>query len=101
MIVPLEHLVFLSTILFLLGLTCVLVRRNLIMILIGVEIMLNAVGLTLVGASAFWQQIDGQIMVLFLMAMTSAEVSISLALVVYLQRRKNSIDIRSFDEMRG
>ncbi|MCW8858267.1 MAG: NADH-quinone oxidoreductase subunit NuoK [Deltaproteobacteria bacterium] len=101
MIVPLEHLLILSTILFLLGLTCVLVRRNLIMILIGVEIMLNAVGLVLVGASAFWQQIDGQVMVLFLMAMTSAEVSISLAMVVYLQRRKNSIDIRSFDEMRG
>lgn len=101
MIVPLEHLIILSTILFLLGLTCVMVRRNLIMILIGVEIMLNAVGLTLVGASAFWQQIDGQIMVIFLMAMTSAEVSISLAMVVYLQRRKNSIDIRAFDEMRG
>lgn len=101
MIVPLEHLIILSTILFLLGLTCVLVRRNLIMILIGVEVMLNAVGLTLVGASAFWQQIDGQIMVIFLMAMTSAEVSISLAMVVYLQRRKNSIDIRAFDEMRG
>lgn len=101
MIVPLEHLIILSTILFLLGLTCVVVRRNLIMILIGVEIMLNAVGLTLVGASAFWQQIDGQIMVIFLMAMTSAEVSISLAMVVYLQRRKNSIDIRAFDEMRG
>lgn len=101
MIVPLEHLIILSTVLFLLGLTCVMVRRNLIMILIGVEIMLNAVGLTLVGASAFWQQIDGQIMVIFLMAMTSAEVSISLALVVYLQRRKSSIDIRDFDEMRG
>ncbi len=101
MIVPLEHLIALSTILFLLGLTCVVVRRNLIMILIGVEIMLNAVGLTLVGASAFWQQIDGQIMVIFLMAMTSAEVSISLAMVVYLQRRKNSTDIRAFDEMRG
>jgi NADH-quinone oxidoreductase subunit K len=101
MIVPLEHLIILSTILFLLGLTCVMVRSNLIMILIGIEIMLNAVGLTLVGASAFWQQIDGQIMVIFLMAMTSAEVSISLAMVVYLQRRKNSIDIRAFDEMRG
>ncbi len=101
MIVPMEHLLVLSTILFLLGLACVLVRRNLIMILIGVEIMLNAVGLTLVGASAFWQQIDGQIMVLFLMAMTSAEVSISLAMVVYLQRCKNSVDIRDFDEMRG
>lgn len=101
MIVPLEHVLILSTILFLLGLACVLVRRNLIMILIGVEIMLNAVGLVLVGASAFWQQIDGQVMVIFLMAMTSAEVSISLAMVVYLNRRKGTVDVRAFDEMRG
>ena len=101
MIVPIEHLLVISTILFVLGLACVIVRRSLIMILIGAEIMLNAVGLTLVGAAAFWQQIDGQIMVIFLMAMTSAEVSISLAMVVYLQRRKNSIDVRVFDEMRG
>ncbi|HEY5674096.1 MAG TPA: NADH-quinone oxidoreductase subunit NuoK [Malonomonas sp.] len=101
MIVPLEHVLILSTILFLLGLVCVLVRRNLIMILIGVEIMLNAVGLLLVGASAFWQQIDGQVMVIFLMAMTSAEVSISLAMVVYLNRRKGTVDVRAFDEMRG
>ena len=101
MIVPLGHLLILATILFLLGLVCVLVRRNLIMILIGVEIMLNAVGLTLVGASSFWQQIDGQVMVIFLMAMTSAEVSISLAMVVYLQRRKGTVDVRAFDEMRG
>ncbi len=101
MIVPLEHVLILSTILFLLGLVCVLVRRNLIMILIGIEIMLNAVGLLLVGASAFWQQIDGQVMVIFLMAMTSAEVSISLAMVVYLNRRKGTVDVRAFDEMRG
>ena len=101
MIVPIEHILFLSSILFLLGLACVLARRNLIMILIGVEIMLNAVGLTLVGASALWQQIDGQIMVIFLMAMTSAEVSISLAMVVYLNRRKGTVDVRAFDEMRG
>lgn len=101
MIVPLEHLLILSTVLFLLGLVCVLVRRNLIMILIGVEIMLNAVGLTLVGASSFWQQIDGQLMVVFLMAMTSAEVSISLAMVVYLQRRQGTVDVQAFDEMRG
>ena len=100
MIVPIEHILFLSAILFMLGLACVLARRNLIMILIGVEIMLNAVGLTLVGASAFWQQIDGQIMVIFLMAMTSAEVSISLAMVVYLNRRKGTVDVRAFNEMR-
>lgn len=101
MIVPLEHVLILTTILFLLGLVCVLVRRNLIMILIGIEVMLNAVALLLVGASAFWQQLDGQVMVIFLMAMTSAEVSISLAMVVYLQRHKGSLDVRDFDEMRG
>ena len=101
MIVPLEHLLILSTILFLLGLVCVLARRNLIMILIGVEIMLNAVGLTLVGASALWQQVDGQIFVIFLMAMTSAEVSISLAMVVYLRRQKGTVEADAFDGMKG
>ena len=101
MIVPLEHVLILSTVLFTLGLICVLARRNLIMILIGIEVMINAVGLVFVGASAFWQNLDGQMMVIFLMAMTSAEVSISLAMVVYLQRRKGNVDVRSFNEMRG
>jgi NADH-quinone oxidoreductase subunit K len=101
MIVPLEHVIFLAASIFLLGLLCVLMHRSLVMILIGVEIMINGAGLVLVGASAFWQQVDGQLMVLVLMALTSAEVAISLAMVVYLQRRKNSIDIRSFDRLRG
>ena len=101
MIVPLQHLLILASILFLLGLMAVLVRRNLIMILIGVEIMLNAAGLVLVGASALWQQLDGQVMVIFLMALTSAEVSISLAMVVYLNRRKKTVDVRAFNELRG
>jgi NADH-quinone oxidoreductase subunit K len=86
---------------FLMGLACVLARRNLIMILIGVEIMLNAVGLALAGGSALWKQVDGQIFVIFLMAMTSAEVSISLAMVVYLRRRKGTIDADAFDELKG
>jgi NADH-quinone oxidoreductase subunit K len=101
MIVPMEHLLVLATLLFALGLGCVLVRRNLIMILIGVEIMINSVGLVLIGASAFWQQVDGQIMVLILMAITAAEVAIGLALVVYLHQQKKSIDVGIFDEMRG
>ncbi|MFO7578051.1 MAG: NADH-quinone oxidoreductase subunit NuoK [Pelovirga sp.] len=101
MMIPLAHVLILATLLFVLGLGCVLVRRNLIMILIGVEIMINAVGLVLVGASAFWQQVDGQIMVLVLMAITAAEVAIALAMVVYLQQRKGSIDVGIFDEMRG
>ena len=101
MIVPFQHLLILACILFLLGLMAVLVRRNLIMILIGVEVMLNAAGLVLVGASALWQQLDGQVMVIFLMALTSAEVSISLAMVVYLNRSKKTVDVRAFDELRG
>lgn len=101
MIVPLSHLLAVSGLMFLMGLACALARRNLIMILIGVEVMINAVGLTLVGASAFWQQLDGQLVVLLLMALTSAEVSISLAMVVYLQRRKGTIESDRYREMNG
>jgi NADH-quinone oxidoreductase subunit K len=101
MIVPMGHILAFSGALFVMGLACVLARRNIIMILIGVEIMLNAVGLTLAGASALWRQVDGQIFVIFLMAMTSAEVSISLAMVVYLRRRRGSLDADSYDGMRG
>ena len=101
MIVPFAHLLVLAGLMFFLGLVAVLVRRNLIMILIGVEVMINAVGLTLVGGSAFWQQIDGQLVVVLLMALTSAEVSISLAMVVYLQRRKGTIEADQYNEMKG
>jgi NADH-quinone oxidoreductase subunit K len=101
MIVPMAHILAFSGAMFLMGLACVLARRNLIMILIGVEIMLNAVGLTLVGASALWQQVDGQIFVIFLMAMTSAEVAISLAMVVYLRRQKGTVVADAFDGMKG
>ncbi len=101
MIVPMSHILAISATMFLMGFACVLAQRNLIMVLIGVEIMLNAVGLTLVGASALWEQVDGQIFVIFLMAMTSAEVSISLALVVYLNRRKHTLEADAFSEMKG
>lgn len=101
MIVPMSHVIAVSAAMFLMGFACVMAQRNLIMMLIGVEIMLNAVGLTLVGASALWQQVDGQIFVIFLMAMTSAEVSISLAMVVYLNRRKKTLEADAFSEMKG
>jgi len=101
MIVPMAHILAFSGAMFLMGLACVLARRNLIMILIGVEIMLNAVGLTLVGASALWERVDGQIFVIFLMAMTSAEVSISLAMVVYLRRQRGTVEADAYDGMRG
>lgn len=101
MIVPLEHILMVAGLMFGLGFACVLARRSLIMILIGVEVMINAVGLALVGASAFWHNIDGQLLVVLLMALTSAEVSISLAMVVYLNRRKGTVDADAYNEMKG
>ena len=66
MIVPFSHVLLLAVILFGLGAACAVARRNLIMILIGVEIMLNAAGLAFVAASLRWQHLDGQAFVIFL-----------------------------------
>jgi NADH-quinone oxidoreductase subunit K len=102
MIVPLAHILTLAVILFVLGLVCVLVwRANLIMILIGIEIMLNAAMLVFVGGSARWGMADGQVFALMIMAMTSAEVSLALALVVYLHRRKKTVNADEFNSLRG
>ncbi|MEJ2155130.1 MAG: NADH-quinone oxidoreductase subunit K [Desulfobacteraceae bacterium] len=68
MIVPFQHVLLLSALLFLLGMFCALTRRNLIMILLGVEIMLNAASMTFIGAALRWQQMEGQAMVIFILA---------------------------------
>lgn len=102
MIIPLEHVLILAALLFALGLACTVAwRANVIMMLIGIEIMLNAVMLVLVGGSARWGVADGQIFALLIMALTSAEVSLALAMVVYLHRRKRTVDTDAFDSMKG
>ena len=102
MIVPLEHVLILAVIIFVRGLACLLVRRgNLIMMLIGIEIMLNAAILAFVGGSAAWGRMDGQVFALFIIAMTSAEVSLALAMVVYLHRRKKTVSADAFSRMKG
>jgi NADH-quinone oxidoreductase subunit K len=102
MTVPLYHVLILASILFAMGLACVVAwRANVIMMLIGIEIMLNAVMLTFVGGSAQWGIADGQLFALMLMALTSAEVSLALAMVVYLHRRKQSVNTDDFDSMKG
>ena len=102
MIVPLLHILLLAALLFVLGLACVAVwRANIIMMLIGVEIMLNAAMLAFVGAAARWGAPDGQLFALLIMAMTSAEVSLALAMVVYLHRRKRTVNADAFDSMKG
>jgi NADH-quinone oxidoreductase subunit K len=101
MIVSYGHVIVLATVLFLMGAVCSIVRRNLIMILIGVEVMLNAAGIVLVGASLHWNQLDGQAFVLFIMGVAAAEISVGLALIVYLQARTGSIKADSYSVMKG
>lgn len=74
------------------GMGCVACRRNLIMILLGVEIMLNAASIAFIGAALKWQHMDGHAFVIFIMAIAAAEVSIGLAVIVALYRRKTSMD---------
>lgn len=92
MIVPLNHVLLLSGLLFAIGLFCTLARRNLIMMLLGIEVMLNATSLAFVGSALRWQQIEGQALVLFVLALAATEVSIGLAVIVGIYRRTNSVD---------
>lgn len=86
---------------FALGLTGLLVRRNLIFILMSIEIMLNAAGLAFIVAGARWGQADGQVMFIFILAMAAAEVSVGLALLLQLYRERQSLDADAASEMRG
>jgi len=95
MIVPYSHILLLSALLFVLGMLCAVTRRNLIMVLLGLEIMLNASAVAFVGAALRWQQIEGQAMVIFILAVAAAEVSIGLALIVFAYRRTGSLDPQS------
>ncbi|NIP41198.1 MAG: NADH-quinone oxidoreductase subunit NuoK, partial [candidate division Zixibacteria bacterium] len=79
--IPMEHGLLLAAILFMLGLIGLLVRRNIIFMLLSIEIMLNAAGLAFVVAGARWAQVEGQIMFMFILAMAAAEVAVGLALV--------------------
>lgn len=100
-VIPTMHLVGISLSLFLIGLVGILARRNLLFILIGVEIMLNGVALLFVGAGAKWAQADGQIMVLFLMVMAAIEVSIGLALFLSFYRQSSTLDPDALQELKG
>lgn len=91
----------LAGILFALGLIGLLVRRNLVFILMSIEVMLNASGLAFVAAGARWGQPDGQVVFLFILAMAAAEVSVGLALVFELFHRFKSLDADAPSQMRG
>lgn len=89
-----------ASILFVLGLIGVLTRKNIIFMLLSVEIMLNAAGLAFVAAGSRWQQADGQVMFLFIVSMAAAEVSIGLALVLQAYHQHKTLDVEEIRELR-
>jgi NADH-quinone oxidoreductase subunit K len=99
--IPMHQGLLLAGILFSLGLVGLLVRRNVIFMLMSLEIMLNAAGLAFVVAGARWGQADGQIVFLFILTMAAAEVSVGLALVLRIYHRFKTLDSDAVSEMRG
>ena len=97
MIVPFGHIFLLAGLIFSMGLVCLVAHRNLIMTLVGVEVMMNASLIVFVAASLRWRLMEGQAFMLFILAVAAAEVSVGLALVVSVYRRTGSIDPDRYD----
>src|ERR1041385_3167229 len=91
--VGLEHYLFLSALLFCLGLLGVMMRRNLLIIYMSLELMLNAANLALVAFSRFNNHLDGQVMVFFIITVAAAEVAVGLALIVALYRKRQTAHV--------
>jgi NADH-quinone oxidoreductase subunit K len=100
MTVGLEHYLVVSAVLFALGLAGVIVRRNLLVIYMGLELMLNAANLALVAFSRFNNNLDGQVFVFFVITVAAAEVSVGLALIVALYRKRQTAHVEDFTSMK-
>ena len=99
--IPIEHGLILAGILFCLGLVGVLTRRNIIFVLMSLEIMLNACGLAFIVAGAAWGQAEGQVMFLMILTLAAAEVAVGLGLIIQVYRRFHTVDINVLSEMKG
>jgi len=100
-IIPHTHYVLLSTILFVVGLIGVMIRKNVIIMFMCIEIMLNAVNLMLTSTSAYYSHSGGQIMVFFTMAVAAAEVSVGLAIIVMIYKNLKTTNIDAFQKLKG
>ena len=99
--IPVEHVFYVAALLFLMGLVGVLVRRNVMFLLMSLEVMMNAAGVAFVAAGAKWGQPDGQVMFLLILALAAAEVAVALGLVLQLSRRFQTLDVDAADELSG
>ena len=99
--IHLSYLLIFSAILFSAGVYGVLARRNAVLVLMSIELMLNAVNVNLVAFSAYLHQLTGQVFALFVITVAAAEVAVGLAIVLLLYRNRASIDLDEVDAMRG
>lgn len=94
--VPLSYYVILSAVVFITGLVGVLIRRNIIIILLSIELMLNATNINFVAFSHYLENIAGQVFVFFALTVAAAEVAVGLAIIIALYRSKSSINVDDF-----
>ncbi len=99
--IPLEHGLAIAGMLFCLGLVGLMVRRNILFVLMSLEIMMNAAGLAFIVAGSRWAQPDGQVMFILVLSLAAAEASIGLAVLMQLYRRFHTLDVDAASEMRG
>lgn len=99
-LVPLEHYVFLCIVLFCIGMTGVLLRRNLINVFLSIELMLNSVNLLAVAFSVYHNDPNGQAFVFFVMVVAAAEVAVGLAMLVMIYRNTRTVDINALNQLK-
>ena len=99
--IPIEHGLILASILFSVGLIGVLTRRNIVFVLMSLEIMLNASALAFIVAGSRWGQADGQVMFIMILTLAAAEGAIGLGLIIQMFRQFKTIDINVLSNMKG
>jgi NAD(P)H-quinone oxidoreductase subunit 4L len=99
--VVLNQFLFLSAFLFCVGVYGVIVRKNAVLVLMSVELMINAVNLNLIAFSLFNDNLTGHVFALFAIAIAAAEVGVGLAIVLLIYRNRRSVDLGELSEMKG
>lgn len=99
-VVPIEYYLFLSVAVFCIGVFGVLTRRNALMFLISVELMLNAANINLIAFSYFWGELTGQVFALFVLALAAAEVTVGIGIILVLYRNFKDLDVTEAAQMR-
>ncbi len=99
--ITIHHYLTVATILFAIGLVGLLTRRNILMILLSIELLLNSANLSFVAFSAYWGNLSGQAVVFFTMIVAAAEVTVGLAIVVLLYRKRDSVNTDDLNSLKG